>query len=88
MRRLLRLMRLGTIYPMPRLSLASPGHQIYPYPPRGVTVARVNQVWIVDIRYIRSLGGFVYLVAIIDCRSRYALDWEISTMMESEFHAR
>jgi putative transposase len=85
-RRLLRLMGLEAIYPKPRPSLASPGHQIYPYPLRGVKVTRVNQVWSADITYIRLLGGFVYLVAIIGRRSRYALSWEISTTMESELY--
>ena len=84
-RRLLRLMGLEAIYPKPRLSLASPGHQIYPYLLRGVKVARVNQVWSADITYVRLLGGFVYLVAIIDWYSRYVLSWEVSTTMESEF---
>jgi transposase len=37
-RRLLRLMGLEAIYPKPQLSLASPGHQIYPYLLRGVKV--------------------------------------------------
>lgn len=84
-RRLLRLMGLEAIYPRPRLSLASPGHQIYPYLLRGVKVTRVNQVWSADITYVRLLGGFVYLVAIIDWYSRYVLSWEVSTTMESEF---
>lgn len=84
-RRLLRLMGLEAIYPKPRLSLASPGHQIYPYLLRGVKVTRVNQVWSADITYVRLLGGFAYLVAIIDWYSRYVLSWEISTTMETEF---
>jgi putative transposase len=84
-RRLLRLMGLEAIYPKPRLSLASPGHQIYPYLLRGVKVTRVNQVWSADITYVRLLGGFVYLVAVIDWYSRYVLSWEVSTTLESEF---
>jgi putative transposase len=84
-RRLLRLMGLEAIYPKPRLSLASPGHQIHPYLLRGVKVTRVNQVWSADITYVRLLGGFAYLVAIIDWYSRYVLGWEVSTTMESEF---
>jgi putative transposase len=51
---------------------------------RGVKVTRVNQVWSADITYVRLLGGFVYLVAVIDWYSRYALSWEVSTTMESE----
>jgi putative transposase len=31
------------------------------------------------------LGGFVYLVAVIDWYSRYVLSWEVSTTLESEF---
>jgi putative transposase len=48
-------------------------------------VSRVNQIWSADITYVRLLGGFVYLVAIIDWYSRYVLSWEVSTTMESEF---
>jgi len=84
-RRLLRLMGLEAIYQKPRLSIPSPGHQIYPYLLRGVKVTRVNQVWSADITYIRLLAGFVYLVAIIDWYSRYVLSWEVSTTMENEF---
>src|SRR4030095_13343171 len=58
--------------------------QIYPYLLRGMKVGRVNQVWSADITYVRLLGGFVYLVAIIDWYSRYGLSWEVSTTMESE----
>ena len=76
-RQLLRLMGLEVIYPKPRLSLASPGHQIYPYLLRGVKVMRANQVWSADITYVRLLGGFVYLVAVIDWYSRYVLSWEV-----------
>jgi len=84
-RRLLRLMGLEAIYPKPRLSIATPGHQIYPYLLRGVAINRVNQVWSTDITYVRLVGGFVYLVAIIDWYSRYVLSWEVSTTLESDF---
>jgi putative transposase len=84
-RRLLRLMGLEAIYPKPRLSIATPGHQIYPYLLRGVAIDRVNKVWSTDITYVRLVGGFVYLVAIIDWYSRYVLSWEVSTTLESDF---
>jgi putative transposase len=48
-RRLLRLMGLEAIYPKPRLSVATPGHQIYPYLLRGVEINRINQVWSTEI---------------------------------------
>src|SRR5262249_32313495 len=42
--RLMRLMGLEAIYPKPRLSLAGPGHRIYPYLLRGVTGGRPGLV--------------------------------------------
>jgi putative transposase len=84
-RRLMRLMGLEAIYAKPRLSVAAPGHRIYPYLLRDVKITRVNQVWSTDITYVRLVGGFVYLVAVIDWYSRYVLSWEISTTMETDF---
>ncbi|MCW5970210.1 MAG: IS3 family transposase [Blastocatellales bacterium] len=72
-RRLLRLMGLEAIYQRPRLSHPAPGHRIYPYLLRGVPILGPNQVWSTDITYIRMMGGFIYLVAIIDWFSRYVL---------------
>ena len=43
-RRLLRLMGLEAIYQRPRLSVAAPGHRIYPYLLRGLQIARPSQV--------------------------------------------
>jgi putative transposase len=83
--RLLRLMGLEAIYPKPNLSQPAPGHRIYPYLLRGVKVERVNQVWSSDITYVRLVGGFVYLVAILDWFSRYVLAWEISVTLDSAF---
>ena len=84
-RHLLRLMGLMAIYPGPNLSRRAPGHKIYPYLLRNVPIIRVNQVWSVDITYIRLKGGFVYLVAIIDWFSRYVVDFGISITLEADF---
>lgn len=84
-RRLLRLMGLGAVYPKPNTSQAHPGHKIYPYLLRGVDIDRPYQVWSSDITYIRLGRGFVYLMAVIDWFSRYVLDWSISTTLEADF---
>lgn len=84
-RRLLQVMGLEAIYPKPSLSRPAPGHRIYPYLLRGVSVTRPDQVWSSDITYIRLRGGFVYLVAVIDWFSRYVLAWEVSVSLESDF---
>ncbi len=83
--RLLRVMGLEAIYPKPRLSQGGPGHRVYPYLLRGVTVARPNQVWSTDITYVPLATGFMYLAAIIDWYSRYVLAWRLSNTLDSSF---
>jgi len=84
-RRLLRTMGLDATYPKPHLSEAAPGHRIYPYLLRGMTIDRPNQVWSTDITYIRLVRGFVYLTAILDWFSRYVLAWSVSNTPDSLF---
>ena len=83
--RLMRLMGIEAIYPKPRLSDPAPGHRIYLYLLRGLAITRPNQVWSTDITYIRLRSGFVYLVAILDWFSRYVVEWEISTTLDTSF---
>jgi putative transposase len=64
-------MGLEAIYAKPRLSIPAPGHRIYPYLLRDVTIDHPDQCWASDITYIRMRGGFLYLVAIMDWYSRY-----------------
>jgi hypothetical protein len=68
-RRLMRLMGLEAIYPKPRLSKSFPEHRKYPYLLRDMTIDHPDQVWCADITYIRMYHGFIYLVAVMDCRS-------------------
>lgn len=83
--RLMAALGLEAIYPRPRTSQPAPAHRVYPYLLRNVTIERVNQVWSIDITYIRLRGGFVYLVAIIDWFSRYVLAWELSNSLDGAF---
>ena len=64
-RRLMRLMGLEALYRKPRTSGSQPGHRIYPYLLRDLTIDRPDQVWCADITYIPVTAGFLYLVAII-----------------------
>ena len=79
--------RLGieAIYPKPRLSKRNTEHKIYPYLLKEITIVRPNQVWSTDITYIRMKRGWLYLVAIMDWFSRYALSWEFSNTLDKEF---
>jgi len=83
--RLMRLMGLEAIYPKPRLSAASPGHRVFPYLLRGVTVERPDQVWSADITYVPLPSGFLYLAATIDWFSRYVLAWRLSNTLDGSF---
>lgn len=84
-RRLMRLMGLMPIFPMRNTSRRNWDHQIYPYLLRGVVINRVNQVWSMDITYIKIGSGFMYLTAIIDWHSRYVLAWRISNTLTADF---
>ena len=79
-------MGLFTLYSAPNLSKPSgPGHKVYPYLLRGLSIDRPNQVWGVDITYIRLRGGFLYLVAFLDWFSRHVVAWELSDTLEMPF---
>jgi len=79
-------MGLWTVYPKPNLSKpASEEHRIYPYLLRGLAIEQPNQVWGVDITYIRLRQGWMYLVAFLDWFSRYVVAWELSDTLQIEF---
>jgi len=54
---LMRRMGISALYRRPNTSKPAPGHRIYPYLLRGVTVERPNQVWAMDITYIPMARG-------------------------------
>lgn len=82
---LMKLMGIEAIYPKPNLSKPAPMNEKYPYLLKGLSILRPNQVWGVDITYIRTAHGFVYLVAFIDWFSRYVVSWRVSDTMEQSF---
>ena len=83
--RLMRKMGIQSIAPKPGTSKPHPEHKIYPYILRNLEVVCPDQVWASDITYLPVIGGFVYLVAVMDWFSRFVLSWEISITMEKEF---
>ncbi|MCO5209317.1 MAG: DDE-type integrase/transposase/recombinase [Caldilinea sp.] len=60
-------MGIAGISPGPNLSRRRKEHVVYPYLLRGVTSSRPNQVWGIDITYIRLQKQWLYLVAVLDC---------------------
>jgi putative transposase len=83
--RLMRRMGIAALGPKPRTTKPAPGHTIFPYLLRDVTVERPNQVWAADITYIPVGRGFLYLVAVMDWSSRTVLAWRLSNTMDVSF---
>jgi putative transposase len=82
---LMKRMGIEAIYRRPNTSKPAPGHKIYPYLLRGVTVERSDHVWAMDISYIPMRRGFVYLAAVVDVASRRVLSHRVSITMEAAF---
>lgn len=83
--RLMRVMGIEAIYPKPHLSLPDKENRVFPYLLRDMKIERPNQVWAMDITYIRLHSGFCYLTAVMDWYSRYVLSWELSLSLDSAF---
>lgn len=57
----------------------------YPNLVRGLKLTGPNQMWSVDITFIRLLRGYVYLNAVIDVYTRQIVGWAISKNLGHEF---
>ena len=82
---LMRRMGIEALYRRPSTSKPAPGHQIFPYLLRKMTIDRPNQAWAMDITYIPMARGFVYLAAVVDWYSRRVLSWRLSITMTVDF---
>lgn len=76
---------LNTLYPKARTTIPNKKHKKYPYLLNNVVIDRPNQVWAVDITYIKMKKGFCYLVAIIDWYSRKILSYRLSNSLDCRF---
>ena len=76
-------MGIEALYRKPGTSKKRPGHTIYPYLLRGMTINRTNQVWALDTTYIRMAKGFVYLTAVVDWASRKVLAAKVAITLEA-----
>lgn len=84
-RTLMRRMGLRAMCPQPGscTSAPAPGHTIYPYLLRTLTIQEANQVWALDTTYIPMARGFGYLVAVLDVASRKVLAHKVATTLEA-----
>lgn len=68
---------LQAIYAKPKTTIINKNHHKFPYLLRDLKINQANQVWSVDITYIKTPRGFVYLVALIDTFSRFVVFYKI-----------
>ncbi len=80
-------MGITALAPQPGTSTRAPGHRIYPYLLRTLSITRSNQVWALDTTYIPMARGFVYLTAVVDVASRKVLAHRVAITLEA-CHAR
>lgn len=80
---LMKRMGVEALYRKPVTSKKHPGHKIYPYLLRGLSINRANQVWALDTTYIPMAKGFVYLTAVVDWASRKVLAAKVAITLEA-----
>ncbi|MBR5073831.1 MAG: IS3 family transposase, partial [Bacteroidales bacterium] len=81
-RRLMGLMNLEALCPKRNLSKAGRAKYIMPYLLRHKTTEHSNQVWSIDITYIRMNKGFMYQIGILDAYSRYVVGWKLTNSLD------
>lgn len=79
------MLRMGieALCPQPGTSKRNPGHKIYPYLLRDLTISQPNQVWALDTTYVPMARGFVYLTAVVDVASRKVLAHKVAITLEA-----
>ena len=76
-------MAICAVYPHPNLSKRNYKEAIVPYLLRNYAVQFPNQVWSIDITYIKMWKTHMYLTAIIDWCSRRIVGWNLSDTLET-----
>ncbi len=74
-------MNLHAIYPRPNTSKKDKKDAVFPYLLNNLLINRPHQVWQVDITYLRTQHGFMYLVALIDVYSRMIVGFRLSNSL-------
>lgn len=82
--RLMQKLGLQAIYAKPRTTIINKDHKKFPYLLKNLEIAKPNKVWAVDITYIKTPRGFVYLVALIDIFSRFIVSSKLSISLDTQ----
>ncbi len=52
---------------------------------KGLRVEKANQVWAMDITYVPTGKGFMYLCAVIDLHTRFVVNCRLSNIMTADW---
>lgn len=80
----MREMGIHAVYPKPNFSKRNFKEAIVPYLLRNKVVSFPNQVWSIDITYIKMYHGHMYLTAMIDWFSRKIVGWTLSDTLDTQ----
>ena len=78
-----RQMGITAVYPKANLSKRNFKESVVPYLLRNYPVQFPNQVWSVDITYIKMYHSHMYLTAVIDWFSRKIVGWNLSDTLDT-----
>lgn len=76
-------MNIYTVYPKPNISKADNKAHKMPYLLKNMKIDHPNQVWAVDITYIKMGRSHMYLTAIIDWNTRFIVGYELSDTLDT-----
>jgi putative transposase len=76
-------MGLEVLHRKPNANKTYPGHDVFPYLLRGLSINRANQVWVLDTTNIPLAKGFVSLTAVLDWASRKVLAATVAITLET-----
>lgn len=82
--RLMQLLQLKAICPAKKTTVRDSKQAVYPYLLKELAITCPNQVWQVDITYIKIRTGFVYLICLIDVYSRRIMGWYVSIFLDTD----
>ena len=83
--RLMRLLKIKALYPKKKTTIINKDDYKYPYLLEDKSkINKPNYSWATDITYIKTPVGFVYLMSLIDWKSRFVVASKLSISMETD----
>ena len=82
-RRYMAEMNICPVYPKSNLSKPGKNSLKFPYLLKNLKIDRPNQVWSIDITYIKMGRSHMYLTAIIDWYSGFIVGYELSDTLDT-----